>query len=142
MIALDTNLLIYAHRHATPEHAAARKAVDRAQVDSRGWGISFPSVAEFWSVVTHPATIGGPSNPLLASQFLQSLIDADMQIWLPDNHFARGLADSATRLSVVGSRIFDLQIALIAIQSGATELWTHDRNFVRLTGLRVFDPLA
>jgi len=29
MIALDTNLLIYAHRSATPKHRAATKAADR-----------------------------------------------------------------------------------------------------------------
>ena len=54
MIAIDTNLLIYAHRCGLPEHRAARRAIQKASVDPRGWGIPFSCIAEFWSVVTHP----------------------------------------------------------------------------------------
>ena len=45
-------------------------------------------------------------------------------------------------LKIVGRRIFDLQIALIAFENGATELWSHDKNFVGVPGLKVSDPLA
>ena len=37
MIALDTNLLVYAHRSATPEHKNAGAAIERAAASS-GWG--------------------------------------------------------------------------------------------------------
>jgi predicted nucleic acid-binding protein len=30
VIALDTNLLVYAHRSGTPKHRAARAAIERA----------------------------------------------------------------------------------------------------------------
>jgi len=43
---------------------------------------------------------------------------------------------------VQGPRIFDLQIALTAFENGATEIWTHDRNFLSLPGLRVRDPFS
>jgi len=36
MIALDTNLLIYAHRSATAEHLAARAAIESASLDAAG----------------------------------------------------------------------------------------------------------
>jgi predicted nucleic acid-binding protein len=52
------------------------------------------------------------------------------------------LARAASDLEVRGSRVFDLQIALTALQNGATELWTHDRDFVSVPGLTVHDPLA
>jgi predicted nucleic acid-binding protein len=42
---------------------------------------------------------------------------------------------------VTGPRVFDLQIALAAIDNGATELWTHDTHFVQVPGLRVVYPL-
>ena len=48
----------------------------------------------------------------------------------------------ARRLHVRGVRIFDLQIALVAADAGATELWSHDRQFVSLPGLPVVNPLA
>ena len=62
MIALDTNLLIYAHRATMPEHSAARRAIERAVIHPQGWGIPLPCLAEFWSVVTHPAATGTPAR--------------------------------------------------------------------------------
>ncbi len=47
----------------------------------------------------------------------------------------------AADLGVTGVRVFDLQIGLCALDSGATELWTHDRGFVKIPGLAVHDPL-
>jgi hypothetical protein len=44
-------------------------------------------------------------------------------------------------LSVSGGRILGLQIALIDADPGATEIWTHDSNFIRIPGMRVHDPL-
>lgn len=73
MIAFDTNLLVHAHRAATPEHPAAVQALKAASRNVHGWGY---------------------------------------------------------------------QIGLICREAGATELWTHDRDFVALPGLKVFDPLA
>jgi len=47
----------------------------------------------------------------------------------------------AASLKVRGRRIFDLQIALIAYEHGAREIWTHDRNFASVPSVRVRDPL-
>ena len=64
-----------------------------------------------------------------------------MRIWTPRGGFAESLLQRAANLSVSGVRIFDLQIALIAADYGAREIWTHDLNFVRLPGIRIRDPL-
>ena len=40
MIAIDTNLLVYAQRRHSPEHRTARKAIERASTDPRGVGNS------------------------------------------------------------------------------------------------------
>lgn len=48
----------------------------------------------------------------------------------------------ARALGASGNRIFDLHIALLAMEAGATEIWTHDRDFINLPGLTVHDPIA
>ncbi len=48
----------------------------------------------------------------------------------------------ASERDVRGPRIFDLQIALMAFENGASEIWTHDPSFTTVAGLRVYDPLA
>ena len=47
----------------------------------------------------------------------------------------------ASNMKIAGTRVYDLQIALIALENGATELWSHDRAFAGLPGLLVRDPL-
>jgi toxin-antitoxin system PIN domain toxin len=142
MIALDTNLLVYAHRASVPEHRAARRAIEAAAGDSRGWGITLPSIAEFWSIVTHPSSAGGPSTPQQAQAFLGALTrEAGSRVWLAPEGSPERLLHLAAALRVQGPRIFDLQIALTAFENGATEIWTHDRGFLALPGLLVRDPL-
>ena len=141
MIGIDTNLLVYGHRTGTPEHRAAVKALEKASRDPRGWGIALPSIAEFWSVVTHPASGGGPSTAREAQGFLSALVEGSAVIWTPGEDFWQRLTRLAADLGIHGGRVFDLQIALSARDNGATEIWTHDAGFVSVPGLRVHDPL-
>jgi hypothetical protein len=53
-----------------------------------------------------------------------------------------GFVQLAEDLDVRGTRIFDLQIGLTALDNGAFELWTHDRDFVHIPGRRLRDPLV
>jgi toxin-antitoxin system PIN domain toxin len=141
MIAIDTNLLVYAHRSRTPEHTRARKAIERAAGADEGWGFAASSLAEFWAIATHPASEGRPSTPTQAAAFVAALEKAGAQIWLPGPGFGDRLLQVATDLDVIGARVFDLQIALTVFEGGATELWTHDTRFVKIPGLRLHDPL-
>lgn len=142
LIAIDTNLLIYAHRAALPEHRAARRALERAANDAAGWGIALASVVEFWSVATHPAAAGRGSTPREATAFVVALTNAGARLWQPGPGFANRLLHAATRGNVRGARVFDLHIALTASEAGAREIWTHDTRFVSVPGLRVRDPLV
>jgi uncharacterized protein len=143
VIAVDTNLLIYAHRAGLPEHRAARRALERLARDEDAWRISQASVAEFWSVVTHPGAAGRPSTASEAARFVtEPWRDGGAQLWLPGAGFGERVLRLATDLAVEGPRIFDLQIALTALEHGAREIWTHDQRFVSIPGLAVRDPLA
>jgi hypothetical protein len=143
LIALDTNLLVYAHRAAVSQHARAQAAIEEACNSPRGCGIALPCVTEFYGVVTHPAASGRPSTPAEAAAFVRLLRDdGGAVIFVPGPDFGDRLLQVATDLKLTGPRIFDLQIALCAIEGGARELWTHDRQFVKVPGLRVVDPLS
>jgi toxin-antitoxin system PIN domain toxin len=140
MIAIDTNLLVYAHRSRAPEHPAARGALERAAAEPRGWGMAQASAVEFLAVVTHPAD-SRPSTVAEARRFLQALANAGCETWRAGPTVVVDLVARADELGIRGPRFFDLQIALTALEHGASELWTHDAHFVRVPGLRVRDPL-
>lgn len=142
MIAVDTNLLVYAHRAAVPEHAAARAAIERAARHPRGWGVPAPCLADLWMVATHPSASGRPSTPEEVLAFLDALRDQGRMSLLEGRPgMAERLVGLAARLGVSGPRVFDLQIGLCALEAGATELWSHDRHFLAPPGLRLVDPL-
>ena len=142
MIALDTNLLVYAHHADSPEHRAARRAIETIAAEEEGaWGIALPTVAEFWTVVTHPKRGVQRSSPEEARRFLTALTDAGARLYSPGNHFGERLAGTAVDLGIEGPRIFDLQIALTAFDNGVTRIWTHDERFVAVPGQRIYDPL-
>lgn len=142
MIAIDTNLLIYAHRESLPEHRAARRAIEEAANRADGWGIPLPCIAELWSVVTHPAAAKRPSRPEEVRDFIAALGEAGAIVLLPGASFGDRLMRLAQDLKVLGNGIFDLQVGLAALDGGANEIWTHDRRFKGLPGLSAFDPLA
>lgn len=142
MIAIDTNLLVYAHRSSVPENKSAIHSLEKAFMASDGWGIPFPCIAEFWSVVTHPTCAGRPSQPKEAGGFISAILkDGHGEIWLPSHGCMERVMQTAVALNISGPRIFDLQIGLIALENGAHTVWTHDANFLKLPGLKIVDPL-
>lgn len=142
MIAVDTNILIYAHRAGCPEHRAATAALERAVSNPAGWGISFSSLSEFWAQVTHPKVPGGPSTVDKASAFLNQLMgELGAVVFTPGPGFEVRLTTTARQLKASGHHIFDIQIALMALDQGAAQLWTHDKSMLRVPGLKYSDPI-
>lgn len=142
MIAIDTNLLVYAQRRDAAQHRAAKRAIEKACSIPHGWGIPLACIAEFWCVVTHPASTGGPSVPKTAYRFLDALVQSGgARIWSPGPGFWERLLQLASDMQITGARVFDLQIAITALDNGATELWSHDRAFAAPPGLVLHDPL-
>ena len=141
MIALDTNILVYAHHTGYREHHRAQTVILEAAGNAGGFGLPFPCLAEFWTVVTHPASSGRPSRPREARAFLANLIAAGARVLYPSSGAAERVVKLAVDLDIRGGRIFDLQIAETCLTAGAREVWTHDQNFLAVPGLKILDPL-
>ena len=63
MIAVDTNLLVYAHRGDSAFHTEAADIL-RSLAEGRGpWAIPWPCVHEFMAISTHPRIYDPPSSP-------------------------------------------------------------------------------
>jgi uncharacterized protein len=63
LIAVDTNILVYAHREDSPFHTAAFHRVAELAEGPASWAIPWPCLHEFLAIVTHPR-IYAPPTPL------------------------------------------------------------------------------
>jgi toxin-antitoxin system PIN domain toxin len=143
VIALDTNLLVYAHREDSPFHEAAFRCVAELAEGPASWAIPWPCLHEFLAIVTHQR-IYAPPTPL-ASALGQ--VDA----WLESPTLVL-LAESGAHWStlrallangrVAGPQVHDARVAALCRQHGVRELWSADRDFNRFAGLTVVNPLV
>ena len=62
MIAVDTNILVYAHRGDSPWHAAAAAAMRELAEGAAAWAVPWPCLHEFLAIVTHPRVYRPPTS--------------------------------------------------------------------------------
>lgn len=143
MIAVDTNVLVNAHRRDANEHARAGPLIRDLAESGRRWAIPWPCVHEFIGIATHPRVFTPPSSINAAVE--------QVETWLASPTFTLLSETSATWPWVrstlidgrtVGPRVHDAKIAAICLAHGVTELWTADRDFSRFPGLRTRNPLV
>ena len=143
MIAVDTNVLVYAHRADSPFHLEARAALEQLTSAGRTWGIPWPCVYEFLAVVTHPRIYVPPTQPEVAVRTIDDLtqLQGVMMLGEAADHW-RTHRLLLGRRGVVGPKIHDARVAAICICHGVEELWTADRDFSWFPELRTRNPLV
>ena len=57
MIAVDTNLLVYAHREDSPWHDAALAKITEFAEGKSPWSIPWPCIHEFLAIVTEESDL-------------------------------------------------------------------------------------
>lgn len=143
MIALDTNLLVYAHREDSPDHAAASAVLLDLVHSGRPFGVPWPCLHEFLAVVTHPR-IYRPATPQpVAVEAVVALTDLEQVHVLSEGRDHLSLLQELLAGSgVVGPAVHDARIAAICLSHGVDALWSADRDFGRFPRLTVHNPLV
>jgi len=143
MIAIDTNLLVYAHRREPPEHARAFELVRSFAEGPEPWAIAWPSIYEFFSVVTNPRIWKqAASSPEQAWSQITTWMDAPgLRLLAETDGFGAVLAGFLRRPRVRGPVVHDARIAAICVAHGVHKLFSRDRDFALFPELAVEDPL-
>ena len=143
MIAVDTNILVYAHRSESPFHESAYECVRSLAEGNAPWGIAVSCVHEFLAIVTNPKIF----KP--ASTHLQALAQVDAWLASPQVHLMHSgahhwqiLSDLTRKAKLVGGQFHDARIAAICIENGVAMLWSADRDFGRFKVLKTQNPLV
>lgn len=143
MIAVDTNVLVYAHRADSPHHRRALEVVQGLAQDSVPWAIPWPCLHEFLAVVTHTRIYRPPTDLAVALEAVKALTATpSLQVLAEGRDHARLLSDLLESADVTGPRVHDARIAAICLSHGVRELWSADRDFSWFPRLRVVNPLT
>lgn len=143
MIALDTNILVYARRQETPYHRQAKRLLKKLAEGDEPWALPWPCIYEFLRVITHPRVFDPPTDIDAALEDLESLIESPSLVLLGEGFAHAGHLRAAVKGgSATGNLIHDAHIAALVIEHGVSELWTADRDFARFPGLRSKNPFA
>lgn len=142
MTAVDTNILVYAHRRDSEWHAAARGAVQALAEGSATWAIPWPCVYEFYAIVTHPRIYRPPSKPEEAIDQMEAWLESPSLV-LPAESRPYGSKLTALLRSARprGPKVHDARIAALCLHAGVRELLTADRDFSRFPELTTWNPL-
>lgn len=141
MIAIDTNILVYARRAELPHHVAARALLKGLVTGSSPWAIPWPCLYEYIKVITHPRLFRPPDLLDDAVADVESLAASPSVVLLGQGpthvHHLRRAAEDGQPL---GSTIHDAHIVALALEHGVTELLSSDRDFRRFRSVTVRDP--
>lgn len=142
MIAVDTNILVYAHREDSPFHQKAAQCITELAEGRASWAIPWPCIHEFFAIVTHPRIYKPPSPIDHAVDQLEAWFESPTLVMLSESRTHWSILKSmATSAHLVGPMIHDARIAAICMQNGVSELLSADRDFGRFPEFKTRNPL-
>lgn len=142
MIAVDTNLLVYAHREDSPWFGPASAIIKELAQSKAAWAIPWPCVYEFLAIVTHPRIYRPPTPIARALAQIDAWFESPtLQLLSEPGGFWQSCRSLMAAGRVSGPLVHDARVAALCAEHGVRELWSADRDFSRFGGLRVRNPL-
>lgn len=143
MIAVDTNILVYAHREDSPFYESACRSVTELAEGAASWSIPWPCLHEFFAIVTHPRIYAPPTPIARAIAQIDAWLASPTLTLLGEtvSHWPT-LQTLLTVGRIAGAQVHDARIAALCRQHGVRELWSADRDFSRFADLTVVNPLV
>jgi hypothetical protein len=143
MIAVDSNILVYAHREDSPWHAQAFACLASLAQGRAAWAIPWPCVHEFLAIVTHPGIYNPPTPLQAALAQVEAWLEAPGLVLLAETgSYWPELRGALAAGRVTGAQVHDARVAALYRLHGVEELWTADRDFGRFPALKTRNPLV
>lgn len=142
MILPDVNILIYAFRADSPQHAICKPWLERVVAGDARFGVSRLALSAVVRITTHPRIYRQPNSIAEVLTYCDALLgNSNCEIIEPgERHWAifeRLCIDG----QITGARVTDAWFAALAIEHGCTWI-TYDRDYARFPGLDWRQPTA
>ena len=143
MIAVDTNLLVYAHRKDSPWHEAAAERLRGLAEQPAPWAIPWPCLHEFLAIVTHPRIYAPPTPAPIALDQVNAWLESPSLMLLGETAgYWPVLRETVGAGQATGGLVQDARVAALCRYHGVRELWSADRDFSRFPHVTVRNPLV
>jgi toxin-antitoxin system PIN domain toxin len=141
--AVDTNILVYAHREDSGWHERAAATVAGLAESPGEWAIPWPCLHEFLAIVTHPRIFRTPTPLPLAVGQVDAWLESPTLVVLSENdQYCESFREIVLSARVTGARMHDARVAALCLSHGIRELLTADRDFSMFQQLRLRNPLV
>jgi toxin-antitoxin system PIN domain toxin len=141
VIALDTNILVHAHRRGTGHHEPALELLRRLSEGPTPFALFWPSLYEFLRIVTHHRVFDPPSSLGDALEAIRDFLSPPVVRILSETSRHPALLDRVVRESrVTGNLIHDAHLVALALEHGVHEILTLDGDFARFRQVASRNP--
>jgi toxin-antitoxin system PIN domain toxin len=142
MVAVDSNILVHAHRRDSQWHEPAKACIEQLADSAASWAIPWTCIHEFLAVVTRERVFVPPTTVPKALEQVASWLESPSLVLLAESAgYEQVLSSMIERSKVSGSKIHDARVAAVCLHHGVRELLTADRDFSRFPGLKTRNPL-
>jgi len=143
MIAVDTNVLIYAHRLESQWHPPAYRKLTELVESGNVWTIFWPCVHEFLAIATHARIFNTPTSVEQAVGQVEAWLDSPGFVAVTEAEgYWPWLKLMVEQGRITGPRMHDARLAALCKQHDVLEFWTADRDFSRFPDLPARNPLV
>ncbi len=143
LIAVDTQLLVYAHRADSPFHSAAAARMRSLCLGTVRFALPMQALAEFYAVVTHPRIYRPPSTPAQAVAQVHAWTESPACVVIFEGPSAMArLWETAEEAKITGPMVHDARIVATCLAEGVSTLWSADRDLSRFPSLRTENPVV
>ncbi|MGB7220554.1 MAG: TA system VapC family ribonuclease toxin [Vicinamibacterales bacterium] len=141
-MAVDTNILVYAHRADSQWHTRADQVVADLAEGRAPWAIPWPCLFEFYAIATHPRIYSPPTPPADARAQIGNWLESPSLVLLSEGDgFWNTFDEVLKKANVSGGAVHDARIAALCLRHGVKTLLSADRDFSRFPDLKTKNPL-
>src|SRR5438067_9976835 len=119
MIAVDTNILVYAHRAEAAWHDAAQRKLKALAESRMNWAIPMHCLVEFYANVTQRRLYMPASTPAQAADQIDAWLESPrVEVLADDSQTWKTTRELVQAARITGNQVYDARIAAVCLRYG------------------------
>lgn len=140
---IDVNILLYASDRNSPFHAAAAEFLGNRSDDPEILCLTWPTIMGYIRLVTHPRIFDDPMSPQQAIDNIARLMQMPRcRVVVENEDFLTNFREIVAGVTTRGNLVPDAHLAAMMRVHDIRTIYTHDRDFLKFTFLKVIDPVS